>query len=149
VPIHNHKNPFLTVLDFRDRLKWAARESLGLALIEPEKQWQKGLNESFTANFATNACRWNGSGVGAEARVVIEEGSATTPFAHIQAFLNNMTPKHFCRQYEKNMNRGKSSRIEEGTRNFPTGQCPGNPSEKFKALAQFLDLTMTAKSLKF
>jgi len=27
--------------------RWAARESLDLALIEPEKPWQNGLNESF------------------------------------------------------------------------------------------------------
>ena len=45
-------------------LKWAARESLDLALIEPGKPWQNGLNESLRANFATNVCRWNGSGVG-------------------------------------------------------------------------------------
>ena len=32
-------------------LKWATRESLNLALIEPGKQWQNGLNESFNVKF--------------------------------------------------------------------------------------------------
>jgi putative transposase len=54
-------------------LKWAARESLDLALIEPGKPWQNGLNESFNGKFRDECLSMEWFRCRAKARVVIEE----------------------------------------------------------------------------
>ncbi len=54
-------------------LKWAARESLDQALIEPGKSWQNGLNESFNGKFRDECLSMEWFRCRAEARVVIEE----------------------------------------------------------------------------
>ena len=89
-------------------LKWAARESLDLALIEPGKPWQNGLNESFNGKFRDECLSMEWFRCRAEARVVIEEWRRHYNSVRPHSSLNNMTPEHFCRQYGKNMNRGET-----------------------------------------
>ena len=89
-------------------LKWAARESLDLALIEPGKPWQNGLNESFSGKFRDECLSMEWFRCRAEARVVIEEWRRHYNSVRPHSSLNNMTPEHFCRQYGKNMNRGET-----------------------------------------
>ena len=55
------------------QFKWAARESLDLALIEPGKPWQNGLNESFNGKLRDECLSMEWVRCRAEARVVIEE----------------------------------------------------------------------------
>ena len=88
-------------------LKWAARESLDLALIEPGKPWQNGLNESFNGKFRDECLSMEWFRCRAEARVVIEEWRRHYNSVRPHSSLNNMTPEHFCRQYGKNLNRGE------------------------------------------
>jgi putative transposase len=89
-------------------LKWAARESLNLALIEPGKPWQNGLNESFNGKFRDECLSMEWFRCRAEARVVIEEWRRHYNSVRPHSSLNNMTPEHFCRQYGKNLNRGET-----------------------------------------
>ena len=89
-------------------LKWAARESLELALIEPGKPWQNGLNESFNGKFRDECLSMEWFRCRAEARVVIEEWRLHYNSVRPHSSLNNMTPEHFCRQYGKNLNRGET-----------------------------------------
>jgi putative transposase len=89
-------------------LKWAARESLDLALIEPGKPWQNGLNESFNGKFRDECLSMEWFRCRAEARVVIEEWRRHYNSVRPHSSLNNMTPEHLCRQYGKNMNRGET-----------------------------------------
>jgi putative transposase len=89
-------------------LKWAARESLDLALIEPGKPWQNGLNESFNGKFRDECLSMEWFRCRAEARVVIEEWRRHYNSIRPHSSLNNMTPEHFCRQYGKNLNRGET-----------------------------------------
>ncbi len=89
-------------------LKWAARESLDLALIEPGKPWQNGLNESFNGKFRDECLSMEWFRFRAEARVVIEEWRRHYNSVRPHSSLNNMTPEHFCRQYGKNLNRGET-----------------------------------------
>ncbi|GAB6111893.1 IS3 family transposase [Desulfomicrobium salsuginis] len=89
-------------------LKWAARESLDLALIEPGKPWQNGLNESFNGKFRDECLSMEWFRCRAEAWVVIEEWRRHYNSVRPHSSLNNMTPEHFCRQYGKNMNRGET-----------------------------------------
>ena len=89
-------------------LKWAARESLDLALIEPGKPWQNGLNESFNGKFRDECLSMEWFRCRAEARVVIEEWRRHYNSLRPHSSLNNMTPEHFCRQYGKNLNRGET-----------------------------------------
>ena len=89
-------------------LKWAARESLDLALIEPGKPWQNGLNESFNGKFRDECLSMEWFRCRAEARVVIEEWRRHYNSVRPHSSLNNMTPEHFCRQYGKNLNRGET-----------------------------------------
>jgi putative transposase len=89
-------------------LKWAARESLDLALIEPGKPWQNGLNESFNGKFRDECLSMEWFRCRAEARVVIEEWRRHYNSVRPHSSLNNMTPEHFCRQHGKNMNRGET-----------------------------------------
>lgn len=92
-------------------LKWAARESLNLALIEPGKPWQNGLNESFNGKFRDECLSMEWFRCRAEARVVIEEWRRHYNSVRPHSSLNNMTPEHFCRQYGKNLNRGETLKI--------------------------------------
>ena len=89
-------------------LKWAARESLDQALIEPGKPWQNGLNESFNGKFRDECLSMEWFRCRAEARVVIEEWRRHYNSVRPHSSLNNMTPEHFCRQYGKNLNRGET-----------------------------------------
>jgi putative transposase len=89
-------------------LKWAARESLDLALIEPGKPWQNGLNESFNGKFRDECLSMEWFRCRAEARAVIEEWRRHYNSVRPHSSLNNMTPEHFCRQYGKNLNRGET-----------------------------------------
>lgn len=89
-------------------LKWAARESLDLALIEPGKPWQNGLNESFNGKFRDECLSMEWFRCRAEARVVIEEWRRHYNSVRPHSSLNNMTPEHFCQQYGKNLNRGET-----------------------------------------
>jgi putative transposase len=89
-------------------LKWAARESLNLALIEPGKPWQNGLNESFNGKFRDECLSMEWFRCRAEARAVIEEWRRHYNSVRPHSSLNNMTPEHFCRQYGKNLNRGET-----------------------------------------
>lgn len=89
-------------------LKWAARESLDLALIEPGKPWQNGLNESFNGKFRDECLSMEWFRCRAEARAVIEEWRRHYNSVRPHSSLNNMTPEHFCRHYGKNMNRGET-----------------------------------------
>jgi putative transposase len=89
-------------------LKWAARESLDLALIEPGKPWQNGLNESFKGKFRDECLSMEWSRCRTEARVVIEEWRRHYNSVRPHSSLKNMTPEHFCRQYGKNLNRGET-----------------------------------------
>ena len=89
-------------------LRWAAQESLDLALIEPGKPWQNGLNESFNGKFRDECLSMEWFRCRAEARVVIEEWRRHYNSVRPHSSLNNMTPEHFCRQYGKNLNRGET-----------------------------------------
>jgi putative transposase len=89
-------------------LKWAARESLDLALIEPGKPWQNGLNESFNGKFRDECLSMEWFRCRAEARVVIEEWRRHYNSVRPHSSLNNMTPEHFCRQYGQNLNHGET-----------------------------------------
>ncbi|GAB6110486.1 IS3 family transposase [Desulfomicrobium salsuginis] len=89
-------------------LKWAARESLELALIEPGKPWQNGLNESFNGKFRDECLSMEWFRCRAEARVVIEGWRRHYNSVRPHSSLNNMTPEHFCRQYGKNLNHGET-----------------------------------------
>ena len=89
-------------------LKWAARESLDLALIEPGKPWQNGLNESFNGKFRDECLSMEWFRCRTEARVVIEEWRRHYNSVRPHSSLNNMTPEHFCRQFGKNLNRGET-----------------------------------------
>ena len=89
-------------------LKWAARESLDLALIEPGKPWQNGLNESFNGKFRDECLSMEWFRCRAEARVVIEEWRRHYNSVRPHSSLNNMTLEHFCRQHGKNLNRGET-----------------------------------------
>ena len=89
-------------------LKWAAQESLDLALIEPGKPWQNGLNESFNGKFRDECLSMEWFRCRSEARVVIEEWRRHYNSVRPHSSLNNMTPEHFCRQYGKNLNRGET-----------------------------------------
>jgi putative transposase len=79
--------------------KWAPQQSLDLALIEPGKPWQNGLNESFNGKFHDECRSMEWFRCRAEARVVMDGRHYNSVRPH--SSLNNMTPKHFCRQYEK------------------------------------------------
>jgi putative transposase len=89
-------------------LKWAAQESLDLALIEPGKPWQNGLNESFNGKFRDECLSMEWFRCRSEARVVIEEWKRHYNSVRPHSSLNNMTPEHFCRQYGKNLNSGET-----------------------------------------
>ncbi|MBE1427467.1 putative transposase [Desulfomicrobium macestii] len=89
-------------------LRWAAQESLDLALIEPGKPWQNGLNESFNGKFRDECLSMEWFRCRSEARVVIEEWRRHYNSIRPHSSLNNMTPEHFCRQYGKNLNRGET-----------------------------------------
>jgi putative transposase len=89
-------------------LKWTARESLDLALIEPGKPWQNGLNESFNGKFRDECLSMEWFRCRAKARVVIEEWRRHYNSVRPHSSLNNMTPEHFCRQYGKNLNCGET-----------------------------------------
>jgi putative transposase len=89
-------------------LKWAARESLDLALIEPGKPWQNGLNESFNGKFRDECLSMEWFRCRTEARVVIEEWRRHYNSVRPHSSLKNMTPEHFCWQYGKNLNRGET-----------------------------------------
>jgi putative transposase len=78
-------------------LKWAARESLDMALIEPGKPWQNGLNESFNGKFRDECLSMEWFRCRVEARVVIEDWRRHYNSVHPHSSLNNMTPEHFCR----------------------------------------------------
>ncbi len=86
-------------------LKWAARESLDLALIEPGKLWQKGLNESYNGKFRDECLSMEWFRCRAEARIVIEEWGRHYNFVCPHSSLDSMTPEHFCRQFGRNLNR--------------------------------------------
>ena len=89
----------------RTLLKWATRESLDLALIEPGKPWQNGLNESLNDKFRDECLSMQWFRRLSEAQVVIEEWRRHYNSVRPCSSLNNMTPEDFCRQYEKNLNR--------------------------------------------
>lgn len=89
-------------------LRWAARESLNLALIEPGKPWQNGLNESFNGKFRDECLSMEWFRCRDEARVVIEEWRRHYNSVRPHSSLNNITPEHFCRQYGKKLNRGET-----------------------------------------
>ncbi|ACU88852.1 Integrase catalytic region [Desulfomicrobium baculatum DSM 4028] len=105
-------------------LKWAARESLNLALIEPGKPWQNGLNESFNGKFRDECLSMEWFRCRSEARVVIDEWRRHYNSIRPHSSLNNMTPEHFCRQYGKNLNRGETLK-NWVVRSFPAGHIDG------------------------
>ena len=116
-------------------LKWATRESLDLALIEPGKPWQNGLNASFSGKFRDECLSVEWFRCRAEARVVIEEWRRHYNSVRPYSSLNNMSPEHFCRQYGKNVNRGKSLK-NWVVRSFPVGH-----SLSHHAVENLLNLT--------
>ncbi len=71
-------------------------QDLDLALIEPGKPWQNGLNESFNGKFRDECLSMEWLRCRAEARVVIEEWRLHYNSVRPNSSLNNMTPEHFC-----------------------------------------------------
>jgi len=53
---------------------------------------------------------------------VIEEWRRPYNFVRPHSSLNNMTPEHFCRQYDKNLNRGETLK-NRVVLSFPAGHA--------------------------
>jgi putative transposase len=89
-------------------LKWAARVSLDLALIELGKPWQNGLNERLNGKFPDECLSMGWFRCRAEERVVVEEWGRRNKSVRPHSSLDNMASKHFCQHYGKNLNRGET-----------------------------------------
>ena len=85
---------------------------MDLALIEPVEPRQNGLNESFNGKFRDECLSMEWFRCRAEERVVIEEWRRHYNSVRPHSSLNNMTPEHICRQFEKTCSVGEPSRIE-------------------------------------
>jgi putative transposase len=87
-------------------LRWATKEALGIALIDPGKPWQNGTAESFNGKFRDEclSMEWFRSRV--EAKVVIEEWRRHYNGVRPHSSLGNMTPEAYGQMIGNNMNQG-------------------------------------------
>ena len=87
-------------------LRWATKESLGVALIDPGKPWQNGMVESFNGKFRDEclSMEWFRSRV--EAKVVIEDWRRLYNEVRPHSSLGKMTPKAYAGMFENNLNQG-------------------------------------------
>lgn len=79
-------------------LRWAARERLDLALIEPGKPWQNGTAESFNGKLRDECLSMEWFRSRAEARVVIEQWREHYNHVRPHYSLNYQTPEAFRNQ---------------------------------------------------
>lgn len=87
-------------------LRWAVKESLDLALIDPGKPWQNGTAESFNGKFRDECLSMEWFRCRAEARTVIEAWRRHYNSVRPHSSLGNMTPEDFGRMTGMTMNQG-------------------------------------------
>lgn len=73
-------------------LRWAAKESLGSALIDPGKPWQNGTAESFNGKFRDECLSMEWFRSRAEAKAIIEGWRRHYNTVRPHSSLGNMTP---------------------------------------------------------
>ncbi|GAB7080894.1 hypothetical protein JCM14635_25670 [Megalodesulfovibrio paquesii] len=73
-------------------LRWAAKESLGSALIDPGKPWQNGTAESFNGKFRDECLSMKWFRSRAEAKAIIEGWRRHYNTVRPHSSLGNMTP---------------------------------------------------------
>lgn len=76
-------------------LRWAEKEALDVALIEPGKPWQNGTAESFNGKFRDECLSMEWFRSRAEARVVIEQWRVHYNQVRPHSSLNYQTPEAF------------------------------------------------------
>jgi len=82
----------------RAMLRWATDENVGLALIDPGKLWQNGVEESFNGKFRDECLiiEWFRNRV--EAKVVIEQWRQHNNDVRPHSSLGHLTPNEFVRK---------------------------------------------------
>lgn len=76
-------------------LEWASKESLELALIDPGKPWQNGVNESFNGKFRDECLSMEWFRNRLEAKVVIEDWRVHYNDVRPHSSLSYKTPNEF------------------------------------------------------
>lgn len=87
-------------------LKWAANESLQVALIEPGKPWQNGANESFNGKFRDECLSMEWFRNRLEAKVVIEDWRKHYNDVRPHSSLDYKTPNEFKLTLKDNLKIG-------------------------------------------
>jgi len=80
-------------------LKWAADNSMEMALSDPGKPWQNGADESFNGKFRDECLSLEWFRSRAEAKVVIEQWRCHYNAIRPHSSLAYLTPDEFKRQY--------------------------------------------------
>ncbi len=79
----------------RALLRWALKNDLGMALIDPGKPWQNGTAESFNGKFRDECLSMEWFRVRQEAKAVIESWREHYNHVRPHSSLANMTPSEF------------------------------------------------------
>ena len=87
-------------------LKWAARESLDLALIDPGKPWQNGAAESFNGKFRDECLSLEWFRNRTEAKMVIEDWRRHYNAVRPHSSLGNLPPATFSKRAGANRETG-------------------------------------------
>ncbi|MGF6756768.1 putative transposase [Paraburkholderia sp. GAS42] len=80
-------------------LKWAAENSMEMALSDPGKPWQNGADESFNGKFRDECLSLEWFRSRAEAKVVIEQWRRHYNSIRPHSSLAYLTPDEFKQQY--------------------------------------------------
>ncbi len=81
----------------RALLRWALKNDLGMALIDPGKPWQNGTAESFNGKFRDECLSMEWFRVRQEAKAVIESWREHYNHVRPHSSLSNMTPIEFSK----------------------------------------------------
>ena len=90
----------------RALLRWALKNELGMALIDPGKPWQNGTAESFNGKFRDECLSMEWFRVRQEAKVVIESWREHYNHVRPHSSLENMTPIEFKQKCNSTMKAG-------------------------------------------
>ncbi len=90
----------------RALLRWALKNDLGMALIDPGKPWQNGTAESFNGKFRDECLSMEWFRVRQEAKAVIESWREHYNHVRPHSSLANMTPSEFRRKCNSTIKTG-------------------------------------------
>jgi Integrase core domain len=115
-----------------EKQKWARDSGVGMALIDPGKPWQNGVDESFNGKFWDECLSWNGSGTGLKQGSGLSSGGATTTRSDRIAAWGTEPPGSSCSKVVYPQNPGPFSKNEWSEK---TGQVGWTASIRFISAA--------------